>query len=255
MNIFEIEKELLSIFSEIEENEGEITPEIENKLELAEDNFKSKIESYISFIKSIESNIELIDKELTRLQDLKKAKNKLKDKLSSIVINAVEQFGDTKPSGVKYYDYGIGIISVHNRDAIESNEESLTELSRKVKAYLGALDYSNQLNTISKIESSSFIDFCDTSFEYKGEIDTGESNAISINDSDLEDVKATITVTKPVSELLDCQGFNLLRAVQTFDKNFSIKTSVDKAKLKKDIDEGLTVNVGNKIINKKLSFK
>ena len=46
MNIFNIEKDLLSIFAEIEDNEGELTPEVEEKLAITKDNFNNKITNH-----------------------------------------------------------------------------------------------------------------------------------------------------------------------------------------------------------------
>ena len=71
MNIFEIEQDLLSIFDEIEENEGELTPELEEKLAITQENFKNKVESYINLIKIKDGEINTISEEINRLETKK----------------------------------------------------------------------------------------------------------------------------------------------------------------------------------------
>ena len=46
-SIFDIDRELLDIFEELEENGGELTPEIEEKLKLNEEEITSKVKNYV----------------------------------------------------------------------------------------------------------------------------------------------------------------------------------------------------------------
>ena len=64
MNIFEIQQELLDIFAELEENGGELTEELEQKLNVTQENFKTKVKGYSDVIKVNKSEIDLIDKEI-----------------------------------------------------------------------------------------------------------------------------------------------------------------------------------------------
>ena len=58
MNIFEISKELESVFDELEENGGELTEELEEKLSISQDEFRSKVDAYLSVIRHTESDID-----------------------------------------------------------------------------------------------------------------------------------------------------------------------------------------------------
>ena len=49
-SIYNIQQELLDIFNQIEENEGEITPELEEQLRISKDEFEDKIRSYTGVI-------------------------------------------------------------------------------------------------------------------------------------------------------------------------------------------------------------
>ena len=58
--IFEISKELDIIFFNIEENDGEITPELQHQLEINEQNLNKKLEAYYFKIKEYKSKIDTI---------------------------------------------------------------------------------------------------------------------------------------------------------------------------------------------------
>ena len=69
-NIFDIEKSLYLILNEIEENGGELTPELEEQLSISEDEFKAKVESYTNVIKELSSEMSLIKEEQARIKIL-----------------------------------------------------------------------------------------------------------------------------------------------------------------------------------------
>jgi hypothetical protein len=63
MNIWQIQQDLLAIFDELEENGGELTEELEQKLAISQEDFRSKVESYTNVIKSIKADVAAIDEE------------------------------------------------------------------------------------------------------------------------------------------------------------------------------------------------
>ena len=76
--IGEEQKELLA---EIENNEGEITTDLALKMNLLAENIEEKAVAYGFVIKQFEGEESLIDAEIKRLQELKKAKAKTKEYL------------------------------------------------------------------------------------------------------------------------------------------------------------------------------
>ena len=56
-NIYNIQQNLLSIFEQIEENEGELTPELELALQINQANFKNKVRDYTKVIQQFETDI------------------------------------------------------------------------------------------------------------------------------------------------------------------------------------------------------
>ena len=113
-SIYNIQQDLLEIFDQIEANEGEITPELEEQLNITQEQFKSKIKDYSNVIKMLETDIAAIKEEKARLSDLQKSKEKNIERLKKIMVEAIENFGDTTKTGGKYVDYGTGKVSVRN---------------------------------------------------------------------------------------------------------------------------------------------
>ena len=253
MNIFEISKELTKLYQEVEDNDGELTPELLESLNVVQDNLNNKVESYVAIIKHIDSDIELIDKELVRLQDLKKSKNNLQTRLKEILIIAINKFGDMTKSGSRFIDYGTGKVSVRVSKKVEPSE-AVDVLSDKVKTYIEMLAYNNQLDTISEISEQSFIDFCDTATHYT-DLNVNHTEPITINNSDLENIKATVTLTMPLNELIAAHGYDVLKAVANSEKCYKIKTELDKIKTKADLAEGLVLNTGSIVESESLTIK
>lgn len=66
--LYEIRQEHINIIQQIEENEGFLTPEIEEALQLTEEEFQSKAISYGYVYKSFEDTTAAIEKEISRLK-------------------------------------------------------------------------------------------------------------------------------------------------------------------------------------------
>jgi len=94
--LYEIQNDLLNLFDQIEEAEGEITKEQSEQLEIAEGQLESKSIAYYSIIKKEEGTITSIDEEIKRLTAMKKRSNTLITNLKGRLLNAVNLFGDEK---------------------------------------------------------------------------------------------------------------------------------------------------------------
>jgi len=79
--------------NEIEQAEGEITPEMEAQLKINEGELQSKSIAYLAVIKEREAFVTQIDEEIKRLTALKKRNNSLVDRLKENILNAVNLFG------------------------------------------------------------------------------------------------------------------------------------------------------------------
>lgn len=104
--VFTIIEEYNTLIDAIEELDGEITPEIAEKLIINEQELATKIRAYYFVIKTKEAEIKLAKEEQERLDDVRKRKETVIKRLKKTVDLAVETFGTPKPSGAKGLDLG-----------------------------------------------------------------------------------------------------------------------------------------------------
>lgn len=92
-NIYEISTGYLSILEQIEENGGEITPEIETQLAINESHLVEKSKAYVGLIKMLTSSDKEIDLEIKRLQAIKKSRGNIAKNLKERLSNALKSLG------------------------------------------------------------------------------------------------------------------------------------------------------------------
>lgn len=247
-NIFNIKQELLSIFDELEENGGELTPELEEQLNITQEEFRDKIKSYSNAVKMLENDIIDIKAEKTRLNDLQKSKEKTIERLKKIMIDAVELFGDTTKSGSKYLDYGTGKVSIRNTQVVEV-EEDITD--RFVNRFLTCLRWYQQNNQLDTITSSDVLEYCNS----KSPNEEDEEITI-LSEEDITQIKADINLDIPISELLTTErGIKLAKALVEYSV-FTCKSKISKTDIKANAKENHTMPVFAKLVdNQTLTIK
>ena len=96
LSLYHIEQEYLQLAESIIDNFGELTPEQETALAINKDNLQVKAANYAYVVKDIEDDVSLIYKEIERLTELKKSRNKTIDKLKETLKTAMLLYGVDK---------------------------------------------------------------------------------------------------------------------------------------------------------------
>lgn len=94
--LWELEKRYRDLFRDIEENEGEITEEIQEQLAINLEDFEDKVEAYFVIISEYESYIERRKKEIERLQKLSEKDTLKVEYLRERLKDALHLFGGSK---------------------------------------------------------------------------------------------------------------------------------------------------------------
>lgn len=102
--LYQIEQELLNIFNEIEEAGGELTPELEEKLNITQDNFKEKLNNYYKAVLSFTSDANSIKEEIDRLNNRKRLFDGRVKRLKENMLNAVQLFGNEGKTGNRFIE-------------------------------------------------------------------------------------------------------------------------------------------------------
>lgn len=120
MNIYAIQNEYQLLINEIIEAEGEITSEIETALTINKEQLQSKAVDYSYVIKQLDSDCEQIDAELKRLQQLKKVRTNLAERLKDTISNAMNLYE------VEKIETPLIKLSFRNSESVEiTNEKQL----------------------------------------------------------------------------------------------------------------------------------
>ena len=99
MTLFELSQEQREIEALLEENGGELTPEIEERLAETEDKFPKKVDGYGVMLRKFQAAEKVCDEEIKRVQGLKKvAQNSVKS-LRSHLLDTMLHFGFQKLKG------------------------------------------------------------------------------------------------------------------------------------------------------------
>lgn len=252
-NIYNIQQDILSIFNELEENGGDLTPELEERLNIKKEEFKDKIKSYAGVIKMLEHDISDIKEEKIRLNDLQKSKEKSIERLKKVIIDAIELFGDTTKSGGKFIDYGTGKVSVRNTQVVEVEEDSVNRFVNRLVTGLKFYNENNQLHN-GLLNPIDIIAFANTKTQEEEEdnididlYDTKDTEKLAISvDLDI-DIPTMITTEK---------GINLIKALLDYNI-FSIKAKADKKGIKDDAkgEEHFMPVYAKLVNNKNLNIK
>lgn len=257
MNIWQIQQELLSIFDELEENGGELTEELEEQLTISQEDFRSKVESYTNVIKSVKADIAAIDQESKRLAELKKSKTAMIDRLSKIIINAVEMFGDTTKTGGKFFDYGTGKVSIRNSVKCETDDNKLECMANE---YAKCIAFENMLGNASNREYITIEEMIQRCKEHKNaNLDIIADDPYDITASDIELSSFDITIRAGMEDMLCGMGYKAIKDLAyAFGKDIVITPKVDKSRLKSAItndSDFSDVTIGKIVPNQTLTIK
>lgn len=135
-NLYEIEQELLDIYNELEENGGELTPELEEKLVLTRDNFKTKLNGYVNVINEITSRIDACKTEEKRISTLRKSREKSINRLKEIVQRCVVNFGNINKSGNYSIELDTCKLATRGSDSLEFDQQRIEDLIYCVHCYM-----------------------------------------------------------------------------------------------------------------------
>ena len=126
-NIYKIETEYRDLISVLVENGGELTPELEQALQINQKDLYRKSESYAYAIKELSGEIDIIKSEIERLQALINQRDKSISRMKETVLKAMELYEIDK------IETPMIKISVRESEAVEVINENQIDPIFKVK--------------------------------------------------------------------------------------------------------------------------
>ena len=251
-SIFDIDKELYALYDEIEESGGEITPEMEEKLEINGQEMTNKVKNITNFINNLNADILAIKSETDRLAKLKKSKENTITGLTNLVLFAINNYGTEDKKGKKWIDWGTGRVGVRKSTSVELDDKKIENLVDVLKTTIINGIYTNTLHQSDCIDPQSILDAAIHNAQIEGDITNSE-----VEVEDMDDVIINVTIPVSMSNLLQGDGYMLLAKMGDVTKDgWSFKPTVDKKAMKVKIkDEGCTSNIAEVVENDNLTIK
>lgn len=251
-SIFDIDRELYALYDEIEEAGGEITPEIEEKLELNGQEMTNKVRSITNFINSLNADLLAIKSETDRLAKLKKSKENTITGLTNLVLFAIKKYGVADKKGKKWIDWGTGKVSIRKSETVEVNSKKLDAINDMLKVTFANGIYTGTLNQNSSVDEQALLDAIVNTAKESGDYECSE-----IEIEDLYDVNIEVTVPVKLTDLLKGDGYQLMTNVGAVNRDgWKFKPSIDKKLMKVKIkDDGCVSNIAEIVENYNLTIK
>jgi hypothetical protein len=151
MNIYNIQSEYQQIVTQLIENGGELTPELELALQINKDNFHSKSENYGYITKQFDGEMDIIDNEIKRLQQAKRSREKTIQRLKDTIELAMLTFDVDKIE--------TPLIKISFRKSESVEVENVNELPNEFKV-IKLTESADKLKIKDALKSGMFIEGC-----------------------------------------------------------------------------------------------
>lgn len=119
--LFELTDQMSLIEQTLDENGGELTPELEEQWVETEESLKQKIDNYNSLVRLFDYRSENLASEIKRLQALKKTTDNSKKRVVEHLKDVMEAFGLTKLEGK------LCKVSLSSSTSTEVDEETILQ--------------------------------------------------------------------------------------------------------------------------------
>lgn len=123
-SLYNISDSILRIFNEVELNEGEITEEQIELLNIKQEELSNKLQQYYNAVKHWDNDIAEAKAEQKRIKGIIDVKQKRIDRLKSAMLTAVETFGQTSKSN-KFIELPYARLYTRASTSVDINEERL----------------------------------------------------------------------------------------------------------------------------------
>ena len=254
MNIFNISQELEDIFYQIEENGGEITPELEERLAITEDKLHDKLDSYRRVHSKLLSDAKTCKEEETRIAKLRKTKENQAERLKDTMLTAVQQFGALGKSGNRLIN--LPDAKLYTKSSA-CTEVDLNRSSILMQLFLDVYRVAWSQDTLDgqygSMTDGRLLDLINDRFAkaYPNE------EIVPFTIDDLYNLKLNFNFSFSLSELNCTDKFSLLQA--WFDNaqvgDSAISCIVDKTNVKSRITKGDDISIANVVYHDSLIIK
>lgn len=258
-NIFELGSKLQQIFEVVEENEGELTPELEEELDITSQNFKDKIEAYCQVLTIYKSDIDCCKNEKDRINSIQNVKKNTIERIKQRLLDAVELFGEIGKKGNKVIETPTRKLFTKEITSVEENGIRISRLTRYVIDYIRELQEQGILELGEELDINGFLASINAIAKAEHDAPDALGNPPleefePYTVADLQAVTINCTFEKSLSSILSSNA-NLGYFIATNPFACQINSSIDKDIVKALNKAELTVTVADEVKKTSLTIK
>lgn len=134
-SLYNISNDILRIFNEVEQAEGEITDEQYNELCIKQEEVKEKLDSYVKAIKVWQVDEQALKDEKKRFNDRQNVYKNRIERLKKAMLEAVNNFGEVGKNN-KFIELPTVRIFTRNNTSVEFNESRIEILIEKFRHFI-----------------------------------------------------------------------------------------------------------------------
>lgn len=134
-SLYNISNDILRIFNEVEQAEGEITDEQYNELCIKQEELKEKLDSYVKAIKVWQVDEQALKDEKKRFNDRQNVYKNRIERLKKAMLEAVNNFGEVGKNN-KFIELPTVRIFTRNNTSVEFNEPRIEILIEKFRHFI-----------------------------------------------------------------------------------------------------------------------
>lgn len=258
-SIYNITTELEDIFLELEENGGELTPELEERLAITQDNLKSKLDGYRKAYTVLNLEAESCKKEEQRLAVLRKTKENNAERLKGVMLDAVITYGDLGKSGNKVINLVDSKLYTKNSKCAEIDENLNQIFIDLVLEHLEKL-WEHDMITVeaTSFDRNILLKYINEEFirkypEQAARLEEETGHYFTLDD--LSFIKIKFKIEKSIVDLCNRENFDLVNTFFNHSHEMTRSSSVNKTTMKNILNDGRDISIAKLVENTSLIIK
>lgn len=252
-SLYQIQEDILRIFNEAENSEGEITDEQYNALCIKQEELKIKLNAYVKAIKSWEVDEKALKEEKQRLNNRQNVYKNRVQRLKQAALQAVLNFGEHGKTNM-FVELQSCRLFTRNSESVVMNEDRAKLLQDLVTNFI----YEIESNGVAYYGRDVDLEGILSSINANGKAEIGD-DFIPFTMADLCNLKLTVSQTASIADLfkrgdaLHMIGdeFTYTNVERSIDAN-EAKTYIKASKEHKELPK---VTIADIVVNQSLQIK
>lgn len=257
-NIYDISRELEDIFLELDENGGELTPELEERLKINQQNLNDKLDNYRKAYTNLSLEADNCRKEEQRIAVLRKAKQNNADRLKRVMLDAVINYGDCGKSGNKVINLVDSKLYTRNSNCVEVHEYVCNTFVDLIFEQLRELWSADMLDSNINSNDEEFIKTINekliSNYPILAEkLKENTGGYFTVDDLYAVDIK--IELSYPLACFTKMENFDIVNAYFNHEPHISKSIDINKSKISNMIKHDRKINIAKIVSNPSLIIK